>query len=104
MGTAVFLGVVLLMLEVATLLGESDEVREDHAAKADVVERIDRAGLDVLGVVVVQPLLDRVLHKVNGEHRLHVAWHLAHLQPPDLAVELPQRHIRQSDVPVKPQP
>ena len=53
----VFLG-VLLMLEVATLLGESDEVGEDHATKADVIERIDGIGLDVLGVVAVQTPLD----------------------------------------------
>ena len=69
----VFLG-VLLMLEVATFLGESDEVGEDHATKADVIERIDGIGLDVLGVVVVQTPLDRILHVIQAEHWLHVGW------------------------------
>lgn len=101
--TAMFLG-VLLMLEVATLLRESNEVGEDHATKADVIERIDRTGLDVLGVVVVQTLLDRVLRKVDAQHRLHVLWHLAHLQPSDLAVKLPHRHFRHSDLTVNHNP
>lgn len=83
---AVFLG-VLLVLEVATLLGKSDEVREDHAAEAHMEKRIDRVGLDVLGVVVVQALLHCLLHVIEGQHRLYVAGQFRHLQPLDLVVE-----------------
>lgn len=78
----------------AALLGESDEVREDHAAKTDMVERLDRAGLDVLRMVVVQSSLDRFLHVIEREHRLQVARKLLYLHPLDLIVELTHCHFR----------
>ncbi|QCE13472.1 Phosphoinositide-binding clathrin adaptor [Vigna unguiculata] len=48
--SVVLLGVLLNVLEVAALVGESDEVGEDHAAEADMENGIGRIGLDVLGV------------------------------------------------------
>lgn len=89
---AMLLG-VLLVLEVATLLRKSDEVGKDHAPEADMEERIDGAGLDVLGVVIVQASLHRLLRVVDGQHRLHIAGQFLHLQPLDLVVESPQRHL-----------
>ena len=53
---------MLLVLEVATLVGESDEVREGHASEADMEERLDGAGLDVLVVVVIETFLHIRLH------------------------------------------
>ena len=56
---------MLLVLEMATLVGESDEVREGHASEADVKERIDGACLDVLVVVVIETFPHRGLHGFN---------------------------------------
>lgn len=61
---AVLLG-MLLVLEMATLIGESDEVREGHAIEADMKERIDGAGLDVFVVVVVETFLHRGLYRLH---------------------------------------
>lgn len=44
---------MLLVFEVTALLRKSDEVREDHAAKADMVERYDRIGLNVFGMIII---------------------------------------------------
>lgn len=84
---------VLLVLEMATFLGKSDKVGEDHPTEADMVERIDRAGLDVLGIVVVQTSLHRLLHVVDRQHRLHVVGQFLHFHPLDLVVEIPPRHF-----------
>ena len=54
---SMFLG-VLQMLEVTAFLGESDEVGEDHASDANMINGFKGAGLDVLGVVVVQSSLN----------------------------------------------
>lgn len=56
---------MLLVLEMAALVGESDEVREGHASEADVKERIDGASLDVLVVVVIETFPHRGLHGFN---------------------------------------
>ena len=92
--STVFLGepLVLEVLEVAALMGEIDEVGEDHAPEADMVDGIRGAGLDVLGVVVVHPSRYRPLYVFQREHRLQVLRQLLHLQPLDLVVEVPQRH------------
>ncbi|KAK0570990.1 hypothetical protein LWI29_009524 [Acer saccharum] len=76
----------------AALLRESDEVREDHATEADVIERIDGACLDVFGVVVVETTLDRFLHVVKRKHRLHVLGQFRYFHSLDLVVHLPQCH------------
>ena len=89
---AMLLG-VLGVLEVAALLGKSDEVGEDHASEADMEERIDGAGLDVLGVVVVQASLHSLLGIIDGQHRLNVVGQFLHPQPLDLVVESPHRHL-----------
>ena len=84
---------VLLVLEMATFLGKSDKVGEDHATKADMVERVNRAGLDVLGMVVVQTSLHRLLRVVDREHRLHVFGQFLHLHALDFVVDVPPRHF-----------
>lgn len=56
---------MLLVLEMATLVGESDKVGESHTIKADMKERIDGAGLDVFVVVVIETFLHRVLHGLH---------------------------------------
>lgn len=53
---------VLLVLEMAALVGESDEVREGHASEADMKERIYGASLDVLVVVVIETFPHGCLH------------------------------------------
>lgn len=85
-------GGVLLVFEVAALVGESDEVGEDHAAVTDMEDRLGWAGLDVLLAVVVETSLDGTLYVVERQHRLHVLWQLRHLLPLYLVVEPPQRH------------
>ena len=61
MGGATVLVGVLLVGKMAALLRESNEVREDHTAKADMVERLNGVGHDVLGMVVVDTLSNSVL-------------------------------------------
>lgn len=90
--TAVLLR-VLLVLEMSALFGESHEVREDHATITDMEQRLNRAGLDVLGMVIVQSSLDRFLDVIDREHRLQVVRELLHLHPLDLVVELPHCHL-----------
>lgn len=80
------------MREVAALLGEGDEVGEDHPSEAYVVEGIDGARLDVLVMVLVETLRDRLLQVVQRHHRLQVPRQLPHLQPLDLVEEAPHRH------------
>lgn len=67
--TAMFLG-VLGMCQVSTLLGESDKVGEDHPPKAHVVQRLDGARLNVLGMVTVESPLYRTLGRIHRQHRL----------------------------------
>lgn len=86
-------GGVLLVLEVATLLGKSDEIGEDHPTNADVIERVDRTGLDVLSVVVVETPLDGVPEVVHREIGLQLRRHFLHLQSFDLFVRVPHRHF-----------
>lgn len=90
---AVLLG-MLLMLEMTALLGKSDKVGESHAAKTDVIERVDGVGLNVLGVVVIQAPLERILEVTDGQHRLQVCRHLLHFHALYLVVEVPHRHLR----------
>lgn len=56
---------MLLVLEMATLVRESDEVRESHASEADVEERLDGACLDVFVVVVIETFLHIRLHGLS---------------------------------------
>lgn len=87
------MGGVLLVLEVAALLRQGNEVGEDHSTEADVEEGIDGARLDVLGVVIVQSLVDRLLRVINREHRLQMRRKILHFHPFYLVVEAPHRHF-----------
>jgi len=84
---------MLLVLKVAAFLRECNQVGKDHSTIADMEERLNGAGLNVLGMVVVQPSLKCILQIVGGKHRLHMFRHLLHLQALDLAVEFPHRHL-----------
>lgn len=84
---------VLLVFEVATLFGQGNEVGEDHSTKADMVDRVDGARLDVLCVVIVHGLADRLLYVVDRKHRLNVGRQILHLHPLYLVVEVPHRHF-----------
>lgn len=86
--------VLLLVSEVAALLREGDEVGKGHPAEADVIDRISGIGLDVFGVVIVDPTLAGVLHVADGEVGFEVSRQFLHLQRLDLVVECPQRHFR----------
>ncbi|KAM1003019.1 hypothetical protein ACFX2I_003401 [Malus domestica] len=81
------------VLDVTALLGQSDEVGEDRAAEPDMEEGIDGAGLDVLGLVVVQAFLQILLGEVDEQHRLIVVGQILQLQSLDLVVESPHRHV-----------
>ncbi|MFS7950120.1 hypothetical protein Hanom_Chr06g00579631 [Helianthus anomalus] len=85
---------VLLVLEMTTLLRKGDKVREDHATKADVIERNDGVGLDVFGMVIIQSSLDEILGVACRHHRLHVLRHVFHLHSPDLVEKAPHRHFQ----------
>lgn len=54
------IGVRLHVLEMAALLREINKIREDHAAIADMEERLRGTGFDVLLAVIVQASLDGV--------------------------------------------
>lgn len=90
-------GGVLLVLEVAALLGEGDEVGEDHPSDADVEEGLDGACLDVLLDVAIHRFIRRLLDVGPRESRLQMRWELADLQSLDLVVERPHRHWRVED-------
>lgn len=93
MTVLVLLG-MLLVLKMAALLGESHEIREDHPAETDMVERIDGACLNVLGVVVVQTSVKGRLHVVPWEHWLHVLRQFLHSHPLNLVEHsLQRRHF-----------
>lgn len=87
-------GVLLLVLEVAALLGEGDEVREDHAADADVEKGLDGAGLDVLLNVAVHGLVGRLLDVLPRKLRLQIAREIPHPHPLDLVIQRSHRHGR----------
>ncbi|KAF4393849.1 hypothetical protein F8388_018340 [Cannabis sativa] len=89
---AVFLG-VLLVLEMAALFGQSDEVGEDHSTEADMVERIDGTGLNVLSVVVIQASHYSILRTRDRDHWLHVIGQFLQLQAPNLVEEVSPRHF-----------
>jgi len=89
---AAMLLLVLLVLEMATLFGQCNQIRERDTAVNDMVERRDRACLDVFGIVIVQSLGDLGLDEVLGQHRLYIAGHVLHLQTPYFVVELSQCH------------
>lgn len=59
---AMFLG-MLQVLKVTEFVGKPDEVGEDHASKAHMIDRTNGAGLDVLGAIVVQTSLNNLLEK-----------------------------------------
>ena len=84
---------MLLMLKVAAFLRECNQVGKDQSTIADMEERLNGAGLNVLGMVVVQPSLKCILQIIGGKHWLHMFRHLLHLQALDLAVEFPHRHL-----------
>ena len=56
---------VLEVLVVAALLGKINEVGQNHAAEANMVEWIRRTGFDVLGVVVIQSAVKGVLDVIE---------------------------------------
>ena len=85
---------MLLVLKVAAFLKECNQVGEGHSTKADMVGQVNGVGLNVLGMVVVQPSLKFILQIVGEKHWLHMVGHLRHLQPLDLAVEFPHRHLQ----------
>ena len=84
---------MLLVLKVAAFLRECNHIGEGHSAKADMLGQVNGVGLNVLGMVVVQPSLKFILQIVGGKHWLHMVRHLLHLQPLDLAVEFPHCHL-----------
>ena len=84
---------MLLVLKVAAFLRECNQVGKDHSTIADMEERLNGAGLNVLGMVVVQPSLKCILQIVGGKHWLHMLRHLLHLQALDLTIEFPHRHL-----------
>lgn len=55
---------LLEVREVAALMREVEQVRENHATEADVEERISRAGLNVLLDVAVDSLVSAFLDVV----------------------------------------
>lgn len=85
---------MLLVFEVTSLLRKSDEVREDHAAKADMVERYDRIGLNVFGMIIIQWSLDKILGVARCYHGLDMRRHVLHFHPPDLVEKFPHRHFQ----------
>ena len=91
---AMFLS-VLLVLEMAALFGQSNEVGEDHATEANMVERVDGTGLDVLSVVVIQASHDGILRILDREQWLHMTGQFLQLEAPNLVVEVPPRHFFQ---------
>lgn len=84
---------MLLVFEMTALLRESNEVREYHTAKADMVERYDRIGLNVFGMIIIQCSLDKILGVARCYHGLHMRRHVLHFHPLDLAEESPHRHF-----------
>lgn len=50
---------MLLMFKVTALLWKGDEVREDHAAEAKMIERLDGVSLNVFDMVIIQRSLCR---------------------------------------------
>lgn len=85
-------GVLLLVLEVAALMREGDEVGEDHPTYADVEEGLDGASLDVLLDVAVDGLIGSLLHVVPFQLGLQVSRELANPEALDLVVESSHRH------------
>lgn len=85
---------MLLVFEMTALLRKSNEVREDHAAKADMVERYDRIGLNVFGMIIIQCSLDKILGVARCYHGFHMRRHVLHFHPLDLAEESPHRHFQ----------
>lgn len=85
---------MLLMLKVTSLLRKGDEVREDHATKADMIERCDRVGQDVFGMVIIQWSLNKISRVARCHHRLHMRRHVFHFHSLDLAEKLPHRHFQ----------
>lgn len=61
---------VLFVLEVTSLFWKSNEVGEYHASETNMEKRINGAGFDVLGMVVIQSLPDSILRVTDREHRL----------------------------------
>ena len=55
---------LLVVREVAALMREVDQVRENHATEADVEDGISRAGLDVLLNVAIDSLVSALLDVV----------------------------------------
>lgn len=88
---AMLLG-MLLVFKVSTLFGKRDEVGEGHPTKADMVERINGAGLNVLGMVIIQASADSFLQVIDGEHWFEMRRQIFHFQTFDLVVEILHRH------------
>ena len=89
---AMFLG-MLLVPEVATIFGQREEIGEDHIIEADMVERVNRAGLNVLCVVVMYASLHSILRVLYRKQWLDVVRQFLHLQALDLIVEVSPRHF-----------
>lgn len=73
-------------------MGEGDEVGEDHASKANMIERLDGVGFYVLGAIVIQSSLNSLLDVVDGQHWLHMLGQILHPHTFDLMVEVSHRH------------
>lgn len=85
---------MLLVFEMTALLRKSNEVREDHTTKADMVERYDRIGLNVFGMIIIQCSLDKILGVARCYHGFHMRRHVLHFHALDLAEESPHRHFQ----------
>ncbi|KAK4257733.1 hypothetical protein QN277_007286 [Acacia crassicarpa] len=89
--SAVLLG-VFEVLKVTAFMGEVNEVGEDHASKANMIEWLDGIGLNVLSAIVIQSSLNSLLDVVNGQHWLYMLGQILHPHTPDLIEEVSHRH------------
>ncbi|GAB2249979.1 hypothetical protein Droror1_Dr00013338 [Drosera rotundifolia] len=81
---------VLLMLEVAALLRQCNQIRQRHAAEADMEEWVDGAGFDVLRVVIVEASTDGGLEVLWGQQWENPIRQVLELQGSDLVEEIPR--------------
>lgn len=96
--------VLLLVFEVATLLGEGNKVGEDHAADAYVEEGLHGASLDVLLNIAIHHLIGHLLDVLPCEFQLQASQKIQHLHALDLIVECPHLHGHSLRAPRNPNP
>lgn len=87
-----FLG-VFLMLKMPTLLRKSNKIRKDHTPKTNMINRINRTGLNVLSMIRIQSTFNRAFKIIKCKHGLHVSRKVFNFQPFDLLVEILHCHL-----------